>query len=95
MDGESEVPREAQKDPPDNRVIATESFRIGMDETPGDQKLKLKLSVLKTGFTAELDAESNQLTIQGRTAVRIEATGAETITAPHMVRRSQSTPQMA
>ena len=30
-DGESEVPEEAQKDPPDNRVIATPTFRIELD----------------------------------------------------------------
>jgi len=40
-DGESEVPEEAQKDPPDNRVIATPTFRIELDESEGARKLKL------------------------------------------------------
>ena len=30
--GESEVPEEAQKNPPDNRVLATQTFRVELDE---------------------------------------------------------------
>ncbi len=31
-DAQSEVPEEAQQDPPDNRVFATETFRLEFDE---------------------------------------------------------------
>jgi len=36
--GESEVPEEAQKNPPDNRVLATQTFRVELDETTGGRE---------------------------------------------------------
>src|SRR6266508_1820913 len=38
--GDSEVPEEARRTPPDNRVLATETFRIEIDETLGGKKLQ-------------------------------------------------------
>ncbi|MDJ0766809.1 MAG: phage baseplate assembly protein V [Myxococcota bacterium] len=81
-DGISEVPAEAKKSPPDNRVIATETFRIEMDETVGARKLKL--TVLKTGDYLELNAEDHSITLQGTTAITIKAVGAISIDAPYI-----------
>jgi hypothetical protein len=39
--GESEVPEEARRTPPDNRVLATETFRVELDESRGGRKLKI------------------------------------------------------
>ncbi|MCP4678749.1 MAG: hypothetical protein GY854_25210 [Deltaproteobacteria bacterium] len=71
-DGESEVPEEAQGTY-DNRVIATETFRIEMDET--EDARKLKLTNRKTGDHLVFDAEENSVTLQGTTAVVIKADG--------------------
>ena len=73
-DGESEVPEEAQKDPPDNRVIATPTFRIELDES--DKGKKLKLTNRKTGDHLLFDAEENTITLEGTTAITIRAVGA-------------------
>lgn len=78
-DGQSEVPEEAQKDPPDNRVFATETFRIELDETKKGRKLKL--TNRKTGDFLLFDAEENTITLQGTTAVTIKAVGAVSIEA--------------
>ena len=80
--GESEVPEEAQKDPPDNRVIATPTFRIELDESEGQRKLKLTNKV--NGDCVILDAEDNTVTVQGTTAVRIKAVGAISLEAAHV-----------
>ena len=72
-DGESEVPEEAQVDPPDNRVFATETFRIELDERAGGKKLKLTNK--RTGDALTFDAEDNTVTLQGTTAVTIKAVG--------------------
>jgi hypothetical protein len=72
--GESEVAEEAQKDPPDNRVLATETFRIELDETPGSRRLKL--TNRKTDDFLVFDAEDNTITLQGTTAITIRAVGA-------------------
>ena len=77
--GESEVPEEAQKSPPDNRVIATETFRIEMDESEDDHKLRLLNK--KTGDEITLDADQNIITIQGTTAIVIKALGSITLDA--------------
>ena len=69
----NEVPEEAQSNPPDNHVVATENFRIEMDESDGDKKLKLKNR--KNGDFIELNAEDNSITIQATTALTIQATG--------------------
>jgi hypothetical protein len=78
-DGESEVPEEAQKDPPDNRVLATETFRIELDETQGSRKLKL--TNRKTGDFLEFNAETNTVTLQGTTSITIKAVGAISLEA--------------
>jgi hypothetical protein len=39
--GASEVPEEARRTPPDNRVLATETFRVELDESHGARKLKI------------------------------------------------------
>lgn len=77
--GESEVPEEAQKDPPDNRVIATPTFRIELDESEGSRKLKLTNK--KTGDHILFDAEENTITLAGTTAVTIRAVGAISLEA--------------
>lgn len=77
--GESEVPEEARKSPPNNRVIATETFRIEMDESEKDHKLRLLNR--KTGDQIILDADQNSITIQGTTAIVIKAVGAITLDA--------------
>lgn len=78
-DGESEVPEEAQVDPPDNRVIATPTFRIELDES--DKAKKLKLTNRKTGDFLLFDAEENSITLQGTTAITIKAVGAISLEA--------------
>jgi len=72
-DGQSEVPEEARKDPPDNRVLATETFRIELDETKGARKLKLTNK--KTGDYLEFNAEANTVTLQATTSLTIRAVG--------------------
>jgi len=72
-DDGNEVPEEAQKDPPDNRVLATRNFRIEMDESEGEKKLRLTNK--KTGDFIEMNAEDNTITIQATTGLTIKATG--------------------
>jgi hypothetical protein len=78
-DGESEVPEEAQNDPPDNRVIATPTFRIELDES--EDARKLKLTNRKTGDYLLFDAEENSITLEGTTAITIKAVGAISLDA--------------
>jgi len=78
-DGESEVPEEAQKDPPDNRVLATPTFRIELDESKDARKLKL--TNRKTGDYLLFDAEENSITLEGTTAITIKAVGAISLEA--------------
>ncbi len=78
-EGKNEVPEEAQKSPPNNRVIATPTFRIEMDESKNAKKLKL--TNLKTGDLLLFDAEDNTVTLQGTTAITIRAVGAVSIEA--------------
>jgi len=73
-EGESEVPAEAQVTPPDNRVLATETFRVELDESGGGKKLKLTNK--KTDDFLVFDAEENTITLQGTTAINIKAVGA-------------------
>lgn len=80
--GESEVPNEAQKDPPDNRVLATETFRLELDETEGSRRLKITNK--KTDDYLEFDAEKNTITLQGTTAIVIRATGGISLDATHI-----------
>lgn len=66
-DDGNEVPEEAQKDPPDNRVIATPGFRIEMDESDGEKKLKLTSK--SSGDFIEIDAEEDTITVQASTSI--------------------------
>jgi len=67
--GESEVPEEAQKTPPDNRVFSTQTFRIELDESKDSPKLKL--TNRKTGDHLVFDAEENTVTLQATTALTL------------------------
>jgi uncharacterized protein involved in type VI secretion and phage assembly len=80
--GESEVPEEAQKNPPDNRVLATETFRIELDESDGGRRLKITNK--KTDDFLLFDAEENTITLQGTTAIAIKAAGAISLDAMHI-----------
>jgi len=80
--GESELPEEAQKTPPDNHVLATETFRVELDET--DKGRKLKLTNKKTGDHLVFDAEENTVTLEATTALTLRAVGAITIDAMHV-----------
>jgi hypothetical protein len=80
--GVSEVPVEAQKSPPDNRVFATETFRIELDESQGSRKLQLTNK--KTGDFLIFDAEDNTITLQGTTAINLVAVGAISLTAANI-----------
>jgi hypothetical protein len=77
--GDSEVPQEARKTPPDNHVWATPTFRIELDESVGARKLKL--TNRKTGDHVLLDAETNTIAIEATTSMTIRALGAVTIDA--------------
>ena len=72
--GESEVPKEARKTPPDNRVLATQTFRVELDESAGSRKLKL--TNRKTGDHLVFDAEENTVTLEATTALTLRAVGA-------------------
>ena len=69
--GESEVPEEAQKSPPDNHVLATETFRVELDESVGGRRLQLTNK--KTGDYIVFDAEENSITLRGTRAITIRA----------------------
>ena len=81
-EGQSEVPEEARRTPPDNRVLATETFRVELDETEGARRLRI--TNRKTGDHLELDAETNSITLQATTALTIRAVGAIRLEAPHI-----------
>lgn len=80
--GESEVPEEAQKDSPDNRVLATETFRLELDESAGARRLKITNK--KTDDYLLFDAEANTITLQGTTSIVIKAVGAISLDATHI-----------
>jgi hypothetical protein len=71
--GVSEVPKEAQRPSPTNRVLATAGFRIEIDEAPGTRGLRI--TCLKNGDVIEIDAEANALHIKATTALVLEADG--------------------
>ena len=81
-DGESEVPEEARLESPDNRVIATPTFRVEFNESK-DAK-KLKLTNRKTGDYLLFDGEDNSITLQGTTAITIKAVGAISLEATNI-----------
>ena len=80
--GESELPEEAQRTPPDNRVLATETFRVELDETESGRKFRLTNK--KTGDHLVFDAEENTVTLEATTALTLRAVGAITIDAMHV-----------
>lgn len=80
--GESEVPEEAQRDSPDNRVLATETFRLELDESEGARRLKITNK--KTDDYLLFDAEENTITLQGTTSIIIKAVGAISLDATHI-----------
>ncbi|HET6344124.1 MAG TPA: phage baseplate assembly protein V [Myxococcota bacterium] len=77
--GASEVPAEAQRPSPDNRVLATPHFRVELDETEGAERLAI--SNRRTGDTLTFDGRENTVTLQGTTAVVIKAVGAISLDA--------------
>jgi hypothetical protein len=80
--GKTEVAEEARRDPPDNRVFATETFRVELDESEGARRMKL--TNRKTGDFLEFNAEDNSVTLCATTAVTIKADGAISLEAPHI-----------
>ena len=80
--GESEVPEEAQNSSPDNRVLATETFRLELDESDGARRLKITNK--KTDDFLLFDAEENTITLQGTTSIIIKAVGAISLDATHI-----------
>lgn len=80
--GQSEVPEEARKDPPDDRVLATPTFRVELDESAGGRKLKL--TNRQTGDHLVFDAETNTVALVATTALTLRAVGAVVIDAPHV-----------
>ena len=62
-----------------NRVIATPTFRIELDESKDSRKLKL--TNRKTGDHLLFDAEENTITLEGTTAITIRAVGAISLEA--------------
>ena len=84
--GQTEVPEEAQGRP-DNRVLATPTFRVELDETKGERKLKL--TNRKTGDHLVFDAEQNTVTLEGTTSLTLRALGAIELDAPQVVIRGR------
>jgi len=85
--GESEVPEEARATPPDNRVLATETFRIELDEANAARKLKL--TNRKTGDFLLFDAEENTVTLEATTSLTLRATGAIALEGTHITIRGR------
>ncbi|MGE0327694.1 MAG: phage baseplate assembly protein V [Polyangiaceae bacterium] len=77
--GESEVPEEAQRPSPNNRVLATPTFRVELDESKGARKLRLTNK--KTGDHLVFDAEENSVTLEATTAITLKAVGAISLEA--------------
>jgi len=71
--GSGEVAEEATS--PNVRVLATETFRVVLDEDAG----QLALINRKTGDHLTFDAEANALVIEATTAIIMRAVGAVTI----------------
>jgi hypothetical protein len=76
-DGESEVPSEAQRTPPDNHVRSTRSFRVELDETEGARAFRI--SFPETGDEIEYDAEEFVWRSKGTSAANIVSDGQVTI----------------
>jgi uncharacterized protein involved in type VI secretion and phage assembly len=80
--GESEVPEEARRTPPDNRVFATATFRVEVDETENQRMLRLRNT--RTGDSVTLNDADNTISIEATTAVIIKAIGAVSLEAAHI-----------
>ncbi len=84
--GTSEVPGEAfpadagPDAEPDNRVIAVPGFRIEIDATQGQRKLRITNQ--KTGDNITLDQERNSILIQATTSLHLRAEGEIVLDAP-------------
>ena len=72
----------ARTDPPDNRVLATPTFRVELDESEGGRKLRLTNK--RTGDHLVFDAETNTVTLSATTALTLRAVGAIALDAPHV-----------
>lgn len=81
VDGSSEVPDEAQRSP-DARVLATETFRIVIDESGGRRRLELLNR--ETHDRLLIDAEDHTITIEGTTAITLRTLGAIAIEGNHI-----------
>ena len=77
--GVSEVPEEAQVEEPDVVVLATEDFRIEVNNAEGTRKLRL--SNLRTGDVVWLDAQTNEIMVAATTRLTLKAIGAIDIDA--------------
>ena len=77
--GESEVPEEARKSPPDGTVLSTETFCVEMDESEGGRRLKV--TNRKTGDNLLFDAEANTVELCATTSLTLKAVGAVSIQA--------------
>jgi hypothetical protein len=63
-------------------VLATETFRVELDESAKGRKLRLTNK--KTGDNLVFDAEENTVTLEATTALTLRAVGAITIDAMHV-----------
>jgi len=81
VDGESEVPEEAQTSV-DARVFATETFRIVVDETAGQRRIELVDRL--TGDRVLIDGQDHTVTIEGTTAITLRTLGAIAIDGNHI-----------
>jgi uncharacterized protein involved in type VI secretion and phage assembly len=77
--GESELPEEAQRELPTNRVLSTKTFRVELDEGEGSRKLRFTNK--KTGDHLVFDAEENSVTLEATTAITLRAVGAISLDA--------------
>lgn len=78
-DGVSEAPPQAQRDDPDNVVMATASWRIELDESEGAEILRLTNVV--NGDAITIDGPKNSIQIKATTRLLLLADGEVTIDA--------------
>ena len=83
--GLSEVPAEAQRTEPDNRVLSSKTFCLEMDESVP----RFKITNRVTGDHIMFDASTNTVTLQGTTAIVIRAVGAIDIDATQVTIRGR------
>jgi uncharacterized protein involved in type VI secretion and phage assembly len=76
--------REGQEAPPDvspvQHAIVTDTFRIDLNEKPGERKLKL--TNRSNGDFVEIDAEDRSITVHASTSLNLTAKGLINIKAP-------------